>query len=58
MIFFDNMYQIVVKIIMVNICAGIIIDTFGNLRELDNQKNKDIKDKCFICGLEKYVLFK
>ena len=35
---------------MVNIVAGIIIDTFGSLREKENEKNKDIEDKCFICG--------
>lgn len=32
---------------------GIIIDTFGSLREIEMEKNKDIKDKCFICGLNK-----
>lgn len=35
---------------MVNIVAGIIIDTFGSLREEESEKIKDIEDKCFICG--------
>ena len=35
---------------MINIVAGIIIDTFGSLREEENTKNRDIEDKCFICG--------
>lgn len=35
--------------------AGIIIDTFGSLREDENEKNIDIKEHCFICGNEKYV---
>lgn len=39
---------------MINIVAGIIIDTFGSLREEENSKQSDIKDKCFICGNEKY----
>ena len=35
---------------MVNIVAGIIIDTFGSLREEEGDKIRDIEDKCFICG--------
>lgn len=31
--FFDNIYFILLMIIMINIVAGIIIDTFGTLRE-------------------------
>ena len=47
---FDNSSNIILLIIMVNIVAGIIIDTFGSLREAENEKNGDIEDKCFICG--------
>lgn len=47
---FDNTSNIILVIIMVNIVAGIIIDTFGSLREEENNKNRDIEDKCFICG--------
>ena len=47
---FDNTFNIILAIIMINIVAGIIIDTFGSLREEENTKNKDIEDKCFICG--------
>ena len=39
---------------MINIVSGIIIDTFGSLREEENAKTSDIQDICFICGLEKY----
>jgi len=31
--FFDNVYFILLMIIMINIVSGIIIDTFGTLRE-------------------------
>lgn len=47
---YDALSNIFLVIIMVNIVAGIIIDQFGNLREKDNEKNKDIEEKCFICG--------
>ena len=48
--FFDNLYFIVIMVIMINILAGIIIDTFGTLRqELDNYID-DLKNVCYICG--------
>ncbi|CAD8103545.1 unnamed protein product [Paramecium sonneborni] len=47
---FDNTSNIFLVIIMVNIVAGIIIDTFGSLREEESNKIRDIEDKCFICG--------
>ena len=52
-VFFDGLYNLLVAIILVNIVAGIIIDTFGSLREKENEKILDIKDKCFICGIFK-----
>ena len=48
--FFDNISNILLVIIMINIWSGIIIDTFGNLRDVENERNRDIEDKCFICG--------
>ena len=35
---------------MVSIVSGLIIDTFGSLREIEADKQADIKEKCFICG--------
>ena len=37
--FFDNIFFILFLIIMINIVAGIIIDTFGTLREELNEYN-------------------
>lgn len=52
-LFFDNLYNIIIIVIMINIFQGIIIDTFAMLRE-ENQKNtQDRLTKCFICGLER-----
>ena len=39
---------------MLNIVAGIIIDTFGSLREEEGNKLNDMVDNCFICGNLKY----
>jgi inositol 1,4,5-triphosphate receptor type 1/inositol 1,4,5-triphosphate receptor type 3 len=51
---FDTLNNLIIAVIMVNISAGIIIDTFGSLREKEGEKIKDIEEKCFICGNLKY----
>lgn len=38
---------------MLNIIFGIIIDTFGDLREKKNETLHQIKNICFICGKDK-----
>mmetsp|Transcript_22209 Transcript_22209/g.19037 ORF Transcript_22209/g.19037 Transcript_22209/m.19037 type:complete len:420 (-) Transcript_22209:169-1428(-) len=50
---FDNAFNIILVIIMINIVAGIIIDRFGSLRESENEKAIDIQERCFICGKER-----
>lgn len=50
---YDNLFNIVIMIIMLNIVQGIIIDTFAVLREEQERNNSDIELKCFICGLAK-----
>lgn len=41
----------VIIVILLNIIFGIIIDTFGELREKQEVRNKEMNDKCFICTL-------
>jgi len=36
--FFDNLSNYILVIIMINIVAGVIIDTFGALRSKENDK--------------------
>lgn len=50
--FFDNVYFIILMIIMINIVAGIIIDTFGSLREELLNYTFDLGNYCFICGFD------
>ncbi|CAK81479.1 unnamed protein product (macronuclear) [Paramecium tetraurelia] len=52
---YDQINNLLLVIIMVSIASGIIIDTFGQLREDENKMNSDIKDKCFICGQENII---
>ena len=42
---------------MVSVVAGLIIDTFGSLRETENNRLEDMSNKCFICGIDKYNKF-
>lgn len=48
---FDNVALIVLKFLLFEILAGLIIDTFGALRDLDISKNEDLEGSCFVCGL-------
>jgi len=56
--FFDFLFNMLLVIIMTSIVSGIIIDTFGHLREEEEEKMKDINHKCFVCGLSKEVFEK
>ncbi|CAD8111133.1 unnamed protein product [Paramecium sonneborni] len=55
---FDNFFNILVIIVMLNIVAGIIIDTFGELREQLQEYNQDLENLCFICGYDKETIEK
>ena len=54
-IIFDLLFFIVVNTILLNIVFGIIVDTFSQLRDEKCEQEKDMKNYCFICGLENYV---
>lgn len=49
-LFHDSMYHIVVKVIMLNVLFGIIIDTFAQLRDEKKVKDEDMMHVCFICN--------
>lgn len=51
---YDISFFIIVIIILLNIIFGIIIDTFGELRDKRKQVEEDIENICIICGREKY----
>ena len=42
--------------ILLNVIFGIIIDTFAELREKSGQQSEDMKNVCFICGLNRQTL--
>ena len=51
--FFNLSFFFVIIVLLLNIIFGIIIDTFGNLRDTQNEKAQIQRSRCFICGIEK-----
>jgi len=49
--FFDLLFFITIIIITLNIVFGIILDTFGQLRDEKNKIEEDIMNNCFICSI-------
>ena len=43
----------IVKMAFLNIIFGIIIDTFADLRDKRNTMEEDMKNVCYICGIER-----
>lgn len=48
---YDITFKLLVPIVLLSIVKGVIVDTFGSLRELDQKKAEDMESKCFICGI-------
>ena len=56
--FFDNIFNIILMVIMLNCILGIIIDNFGILREELKAYIYDKENFCFICGTSNEMLEK
>lgn len=53
---YDMFFYIVIIVIMLNIVFGIIIDTFGDLRDRKREAEEDINNVCFICGQDRNII--
>eukprot|EP00760_Papus_ankaliazontas_P008757 PhM_4_TR13920/c0_g1_i1/m.70620/K04958/ITPR1; inositol 1,4,5-triphosphate receptor type 1 len=51
---FDFLFWLVMIIIFLNIIFGIILDTFADLRDRKQDRDKDKRTVCFICGIEAF----
>lgn len=49
----DVMFFFSMQVILLNLIAGVIITTFGQLREEKDAKELDTSEFCFMCGIEK-----
>jgi inositol 1,4,5-triphosphate receptor type 1/inositol 1,4,5-triphosphate receptor type 3 len=56
--FFDMMYTVFFGLLFTNIISGIMIDTFAELRDQRQKIEDDMKNFCFICGIERATLEK
>ena len=56
--FFDITFFILIKLIFLNLIAGIIIDTFSDLRDEITFRNFQLKNICTICGISRSQLEK
>ncbi|XP_065916546.1 ryanodine receptor 2-like isoform X2 [Dysidea avara] len=50
---FDVTFFFVVIVILLAIIQGLIIDSFGELREKEKSTKEDMKRKCYVCGISK-----
>lgn len=55
---YDILFYVLVNVVYLNIMFGIIIDTFGQMRDEKREKEADMHGMCFICGLESDTLEK
>lgn len=56
--FYDLTFFILIKLIFLNLIAGIIIDTFSDMRDELTERTKVICNVCFICGKSRWQIEK
>ena len=50
---YNLIYTVLINLVLQAIVSGLIIDTFSSMREENEVINADIKDRCFICSIQK-----
>lgn len=50
---FMTLFFLSVNVIGLNVLFGIIVDTFSFLRSKSQQREDDLKDICFVCGINR-----
>ncbi|CAD7974022.1 unnamed protein product [Amoebophrya sp. A120] len=48
---FDVLFYVIIEVVLMNIIFGIIIDTFGALRDETNSRQDHLQNYCFICNI-------
>ena len=52
-VLYDLSFFVIVIILLMNVIFGMIIDAFGQLRDMKNANEEDAMNVCFICGLDR-----
>ena len=50
---FTVSYNLLINLIMTAVVSGIIIDSFSAMRTHVDEVQRDQRDKCFVCGIER-----
>jgi len=53
---FEISFFVIVVIIFLNVVFGIIIDTFAAMRQVTLEKVEDMRNTCFVCSLDRYLI--
>ena len=53
LVIFQLSFFMIINILFINIIFGIVIDTFGQLRDNKKSRLEEINGKCYICGISK-----
>jgi len=53
-LFWDILFHILINLILSNIFFGVIVDTFNELRSIDDVKKNDDANKCFMCNKDRF----
>jgi len=54
--FYDFAFYVIIVVILLNIIFGIIIDTFGALRDESQSRKEHLLNYCFVCNLSQSKL--
>jgi hypothetical protein len=49
----DMIFYITVSLLLLNMVNGVIVSTFSQIREENQEKEEDIKNKCYICNINR-----
>jgi hypothetical protein len=52
---FNFTYIILINLVLQAIISGLIIDTFGEMRSENEAIEDDIRERCFICSIDRLV---
>jgi hypothetical protein len=52
---FNFTYIILINLVLQAIISGLIIDTFGEMRSENEAIEDDIRERCFICSIDRSV---
>eukprot|EP00828_Plagiopyla_frontata_P047805 TRINITY_DN8946_c0_g1_i2.p1 TRINITY_DN8946_c0_g1~~TRINITY_DN8946_c0_g1_i2.p1 ORF type:complete len:322 (+),score=24.70 TRINITY_DN8946_c0_g1_i2:130-1095(+) len=52
---YDLIFFAFIRVVFLNIIFGIIVDTFAQLRDKKIATDSDMKNRCYICNIERYL---